>query len=360
MSETLEAAVHVTGWERIEPWFVVRCTLESDSRNVPTSVIVKSLRAHPAGFRTDPQQVLTERAALEFVSDLGLDLAPRLFAGQQEAGVLIMEDLAPRKVLFDLIRDKDPATDEGLSAFARALAELGTGTVGRSGQYYERRSVLGPVDPQADRLRLMGWGWSETRRFCETLGVPIAGAAETEMSAVVDAVVDPGPFLAFSNGDAGANNYLVEGSDGRIIDFEFAGYRHALADAVCLYVPGPMWMTVSDPIAEGYERIYRAALSEGIAEAADDKRYGAGIAVACIAFAVERLHRFPKLDARMPGHESRRQLIWTLESAIRAAEAHSSHAHASGWLARVADSLRRRWPDVDGAFDRSAGYSLRV
>ncbi len=360
MSERDGVEVDVLRWERLEPWYVFRLVLTSESPDVPGSVIVKSLRDHPTGFRTDPEQVLTEACALEFVAELGLDLVPQVLAYQLEACLVVLEDLAPRQALFDLIRNGDPRAADGLSSFAHALGSLGVKTVGRSDEYYERRSALGPVDRQSDRLRFLGWGWSDTRQYCEELGVPIRGEAETEMIGVFESFLDPGPFLTLSNGDAGANNYLVDGSDGRIIDFEFAGYRHSLMDASNLYMPGSMWMTVSDPIAAGLESIYRAALSEGIPEAADDERYGIGIAGACCASAVERLHRYPRLDERAPGHESRRQMVSTIEAAVWAAEAHSSLAHVSGWLKRVAEALRLRWPDADVVFDPSAGYSIRV
>ena len=49
---------------------------------------------------------------------------------------------------------------------------------------------------------------------------------------------EPGPFLAFTNGDAGANNYLVDGTDGRFIDFEFAGFRHASVRRAVSVRPG--------------------------------------------------------------------------------------------------------------------------
>jgi len=65
----------------------------------PSSVIVKWLRDHPAGFRTDPAQQVTEYVALQFLSDLGLDLCPRLLAAALPASVLVLEDLAPRAPL---------------------------------------------------------------------------------------------------------------------------------------------------------------------------------------------------------------------------------------------------------------------
>ena len=53
------------------------------------------------------------------------------------------------------------------------------------------------------------------------------------------------------------------------------------------------------------------------------------------------------LDTRAPGDHSRLQLVETLESAARTAEAHRALPHLAGWVQRTADVLRRRWPDAD-------------
>jgi aminoglycoside phosphotransferase (APT) family kinase protein len=73
-------------------------------------------------------------------------------------------------------------------------------------------------------------------------------------SPVLEELNAPGPFLALSHGDAESNNILARESgpaDARLIDFEAAGYAHALIDAVCLHVPGPGWISVGDPGAAG-------------------------------------------------------------------------------------------------------------
>jgi hypothetical protein len=357
IGDAFDADARIASCERIDPWFVYRVHLEGAA---PASVIVKSLREHPTGFRTDPAQVATERAALEFMADHVPGRAPRLIASDLDACVLVLEDLAPRIPLWDLLRTNADGADEGLRSFADALGDTAALTHGLEDAYSRRRRELGPFDPLAARTMTIGWGWDETRDACESIGAAPSTAAERDIAAAFGRLREPGPFLAFSNGDAGANNYLVHGSDGRRIDWEFAGFRHALCDAVCLYVPGSMWMTVGDPIAEGHEDVYRAALSAGIDRATDDAAFGLGLASACIGFAaVERLSRLPKLDARAPGHESRVQMIVTLEAAARATEAHRGFPDAAGWLRSVAVALRKRWPDADVDVASLGRYATR-
>jgi hypothetical protein len=69
------------------------------------TVIVKWGWAGPARARTEPWQLRTELAALQFLSDdLGLAIAPRVIAADVPAGFLVLEDLAPRVALDHLIR----------------------------------------------------------------------------------------------------------------------------------------------------------------------------------------------------------------------------------------------------------------
>jgi hypothetical protein len=258
-------------------------------------VIVKWLRTGPAQARTEPWRLHAELAALQFLADdLGLALAPRVIAADVPTGFLVLEDLAPRVALDRLIRrDGAAACLELLAAFARARGELSAATAGQALTYHARGAAL---------------------------GLP-AGGAEGRL--------------------AGLWN------QGHKIDFETAGYAHALIDAVCLHVPGPGWISVGDPGAAGLADQYRGALARGVPEAQDDRRYGFALAAACMSWALLRLDRFAVLDTRAPGDHSRVQLVETLESTARTAEAHRALPHLAGWARRTADALRRRWPDAD-------------
>ncbi|MFF5262201.1 hypothetical protein ACFY4C_24965 [Actinomadura viridis] len=145
----------------------------------------------------------------------------------------------------------------------------------------------------------------------------------------------------------------------RLIDYEHAGYIHALNDAVCLYVPGPGWMSVGDPAAMGTADAYRLALAQGVPQAEDDRRYGFALASACMSFALVRLERLRSVDARPPGDDSRHQLIATLESAASTASAHRALPALAGWARHLAGLLRRRWPDADLAPGTFPPYTPR-
>lgn len=359
LADLPSSPVGVDAWERLEPWAVARVTLRGVT--APRTVVVKWVRSQPGETRTEPWRLRTEVAALRFLSDdLGLALAPRVFAADLDAGLVVLEDLAPRAALDSLLRrDGAAAHVDRLAAFARARGELSASTVGRAGGYLVRRASLGSTDPAADHAARFARLRAAAPAHAAALGVPLAGRAAAELGASLAELSDPGPFLALSNGDAEANNVLLHESgsaDARLIDFESAGYTHALLDAVCLHVPGPGWMTVGDPAASGLADHHRRALARGVPEAEDDRRYGFGLAAACLCWAIGRLQRFAAVDARVPGDRSRPQLVETLEAAARTAENHRALPHLAGWARRTADLLRRRWPDADLDFTDPAAF----
>ncbi|GHE92148.1 hypothetical protein GCM10014715_55700 [Streptomyces spiralis] len=345
------APVVVDRWERLEPWAVARVWVRGAAA-LPRSVVVKWVPDGQREARAAPWRLRTELAALQFLSeDLEVELAPRVIAADTAARFLVLEDLAPRVSLDQLLRrDGAAAHGDRLAAFARARGALSAATAGRAEAYYARRAGLGPVDAAADRAGRLAPLRREAIQHASALGAPPGGRVVHELATAMEALADPGPFLALSNGDAEANNILLHASgpaDARLVDFEFAGYTHALTDAVCLYVPGPAWLTVSNPTITGLADQYRHALARGIPQAEDDRRYGGDLAAACASWALVRLHRFPLLDTRPSGDHSRLQLVATLEAAARTGEIYQALPHVTGWIRRIAAVLRRRWPDAN-------------
>ncbi|GAA0997406.1 hypothetical protein GCM10009555_094900 [Acrocarpospora macrocephala] len=359
--------INVVEWTRLEPWRVARARTDRGE-----SVIVKWTGPHADGRHTEEWRLRTELGALRFLTeDLRVDLAPRVFGEDLLAGRIILEDLAPRVALDGLLRrDGVFAHAVRLEAFARARGELGAVTAGQAELYYRRRERLGQVDPEADRLgrvaRLRREGLSQAK----VLGVPITGAVEREFALALAELAEPGPFLTLSNGDPETNNALVcaDGPpDARLIDFEFAGFTHALHDAVCLHVPGPAWMQVStnagaagsEPLPQVGE-VYRRALAVGVPQAEDERLYGMALAAACVAFALVRLWRLQILDRRTAGDDSRAQLVSTVEAAASTAREHHALPQLTGLCQRLAEVLRRRWPDTDVDTAALAPYTPRL
>lgn len=362
IGRALGREVRIARAERPGPWAVMRCALEPAGADLPASVVVKWLRDDPNGLRADLRQVADEQAALEFLAEIGFPHAPRLIGADRTAGVVVLEDLSPRASLAEKLRREGAEACAGaLMAFAAALGALGAATVGRSAAYDAIRGRYGAPDPSIGRARGLGPRWPQTRRLLEDHGLAMRGDAERDLAETMEALLDPGPFLALTNGDAAANNFLVGAreEEGRLIDFEFAAYRQALTCAVCLHLPGSAWITVAHPINAGLEAAYRKALAVGVPEAEDDRLFGRGLAAACLAEALDRLNRFAVLDRRAPGHPSRVQMVSTLEAAAQAAQAHRALPHLAGWASRIGEWLRRRWRDADVDLASYPAYAPR-
>lgn len=353
--ETLEALIgdRIVSWTRLEPWSVMRCQLEQ----ARASAIVKWRRS--GAVRSDPRQILVEHAGLSFLQDIAVRSGPRLLASDLAAGVLVLEDLAPRSALDRQIREAGVAGAwPGLAAFARATGELAALTTGR-GAAFEAcliRSGASPIDQRSAEAQAT----LAMMRRLDALGLPLGRPVEADLETAFGVLQAAGPFQAFSNGDCEANNFLTEGGEGRLIDFEAAGFRHALVDAAALHVPGPAWLTVAGPSQQAeLEQIYRTALATGVAAAEDDAVFGLGMAAACLTRACERLTRFARLEDRPSGEPSRLQMVSALEAAADAASRHRRLPHLAGWARRAGAWLRRRWPDADQDLGRLGPYTPR-
>ncbi|GAB3924707.1 hypothetical protein GCM10011575_04080 [Microlunatus endophyticus] len=357
------AAAEVTGVEWPGDWQVARLTVRHAAGR--TTLVAKWLRSNAMGWRTDPQQMLAEAEGLRFVAGLAQELVPAVIAANWDpgsGGVVLLEDLAPREPLDAVIRRRGAsATEGGRRSFARAMGRLAAVTAGR-----DRRFPGGAIDPalaRRKRLGLLGPPWEEQRHLLERFGVRIPQAAEQEVDKLQGLLAEPGPFLALSNGDLVTNNFMIDVDDpddhGRLIDFEFVKFDHALAHAAIFFVPGPRWMVVNDPIGDRLEQDFRAALVAGIPEAADDGPYDLGVSAGCIATGFERCGNLTVMDRRPPGHPSRVQRIATVEAAAAQAERRGLWSALSGVLRDLAGRLRHRWADADVDLAVLAPYTPR-
>lgn len=279
--------------------------------------------------RAEPERLHAERSALEFLD--GLDLTPKLLAAGD--GLLVLEDLGPLPSLREQLLDGD---DSSRVDFARALGRLHAATVGRAEEYYAGPGAW--ADPLADRKLYLAQ-WREGVDRLADAGIPMSTGAAHELAELLVEILEP-PFLALSNGDVGLNNYLVLGpGDGRLIDFEAAGFRHVLAEMTDIYTPGPMWITLGDPAP--LEAAYRAEFP------VDDRTYGRVVAGGAFFWAARRLVILAKLDARPVGDASRLHRVATMEAAAATAERFGCLRALADWARAGAAMLRKRWPDAD-------------
>lgn len=335
----------VTDITPIEPWAVLRCRL-ADS----TTVMVKWQRSEADDWRTGVERLQTESIALEFLAKIDSSLGPRLITAEFEPqpAVVVLEDLAPREALREIIVREGVRMDL-LHSYVATLARLHAMTAHNASDW--------PLDLGA-ATKLALHLWSDGALAISAWDAPLPPPAERELVGIIANL--PGTFLAFTNGDAQLNNYMVDRTgDGRLIDFEFAGFQSVFFDLANLYVPGPMWMKVNIPEEHGLENLYRTELATAIPEIADDEKFDNGVAGAAFIWAVRRLAGLDRFDARAPGDSSRAHRVATLEAAAGLAERKHCLPHLADWARAAAAVLRRRWPDADVDLAALPDYTSR-
>lgn len=326
----------------IEPWAVLRCRL-ADS----TTAIVKWQRGDTREWRTETERLGTEHLALEFLATVDPSLAPRLITAEFDPhpALVVIEDLAPREPLREIILRAGVRTDL-LRSYVRKLARMHAATARKRRNWPTIATELALRD------------WNTGARDIAAWGAPLSPPADREYAGIVAEF--PDTFVAFTNGDAQLNNFMVDDTgDGRLIDFEFAGFQSVFFDLANLYVPGPMWMTVNVPEECGLEEIYRTELAAAFPEIADDRKFNTGVAGAGFVWAFRRLANLDRFDARKPGDTSRAHRVATLEAAADLAERKDCLPHLADWARTAAALLRRRWPDADIDLAALGDYTSR-
>jgi hypothetical protein len=285
--------------------------------------------------RDEPVCGLDEQAGVEFLTRRGLELGPRFLAGNVPARLFVLEDLGSGPTLETLLRGGDArAAAGGLLDTARLTGQLHTRTLGAQAEYELVRQAL---PPRPERVRVENARFllehaERLTRWLAALELEAAPGTHGELEALARTLADPGPFLAFTHGGP------------RLLDFEYAGMRHALYDALLWLVSVPL----PDELVARMDIAYRITLSSHCEAAQVDSawvRARLTVALARTVNLFQWLH--PRLlqedSAWAPGFTARAALLHHL------ARCRALLAPADGFpgLARTLETvearLRERW-----------------
>jgi Ser/Thr protein kinase RdoA (MazF antagonist) len=209
------------------------------------SVVLKRRRSRDLGHRTRGFEV--ELATLEYLNAMPTPVAPRLLAGDAEAGVLIVEDLGLRASLADslLFGGRGQACGD-LVAYARALGALHAWSLGRGGELAELRARRAPG--AANRP-----GWLDDIELGQEAFLAVAAGLGLDVLGVASEIDEILPTLRASphglvHGDACPDNVQPDDGGCRIFDFETSGWGPLVLDAAYLQAPFPScWCFASLP-----------------------------------------------------------------------------------------------------------------
>ncbi|MGA8113982.1 MAG: aminoglycoside phosphotransferase family protein [Actinocatenispora sp.] len=218
------------------------------------SVVV---RAYEAGEQP-PVCWAREVAALRILAPVAGAPVPRLLASGTEPPVTVLEDLGSGRSLADALLGADPADAERhLHQWVDAIADLHRETWGLGAQLGPEVARLAGQQPRSTV--------DELRNVPEALGnlVDVPAGLDAEIETLV-AILGSQGHAVVTPTDACPDNNILTPAGLRLIDFEFAEYRHPAWDAAYLRVPFPScwcsWAIPADVLDQALAR-YRRRLA---------------------------------------------------------------------------------------------------
>ena len=335
---------------------VYRFSLLKKPVDAPQQVIVKAMdmtEGISEVSNTAPKNsfrlFFNDWAGLQFLSEITPhpSLAPRFYAGNKAHGLIAMEDLGVGNRLHHLLLADNPeAAEEAAVQYAATVGKMHAATIGKQEAFYHIRQELGPVD-----IPDYAWISSALWETIHTLNVAPAAGIEDELKLLTSIMENPGPFSAYTHGDPCPDNILL-GTSGKLFDFEFGAYRHALIEGVYARMPFPTCWCVSRlpvHIIHRMEAGYRMELAKGCPAAHDDRLFAQAVAAACAYWTIDDcrfLHLHLKQDWQWsPGLATARQRFLLRFDVAREAIEASEYLQAIGkTLEQVAGRLRELLP----------------
>lgn len=323
-------------WAPVERWRIA-----TDLPGVPASVVIKTRRRGEMAWGGDPRNLTAELRALTLLGGTGL--APAVLAADDDAGVIVMEDvvdaITAEVVLF---ADEPAAARDALVAFAAVLGQMHAAAV----------PVAGPLwNPAGLYLASVDELWAQLSQAAATLGFPSADGADADIIWLRGMIAEP-TLQALTHGDVMPCNVLIGPGRTVLIDFESANPRHIALDGACLALSFPhyrYWAPLPNGVVAAMTAAWRAAIAPafGLESGTDfDEMLAAG----ALALAISRLARLSRIaDETQPADKAERrrtQIVHTVGAAVALCRRADCTPDLAEWLAEVVAEMRRRWPEA--------------
>ncbi|GHO88930.1 phosphotransferase [Dictyobacter formicarum] len=336
---------------------VYRCSLLEGPALLAPGVIIKQA-SEPDGTPLPQanQLFLNEWASLQFIQALSPEqpLAPRFYAGDQNLSMFVMEDLGPGQQLNQILLGHDGAlAAAALLDYAGVHGRLHALSIGKQAEYTAIRAALG----QREESRYFSFDWlqAQIEKIVTTLNVQPEPGVDQELQTLQAALTNPGPFLAFMQGDACPDNIIQTPQGVRMIDFEGGMYTHALLEGAYGRVPFPTCRClyrIPESVVLRMEARYRSELSQGCPAAADDTLFYHGLVEAAISW-VLGFHTMVPLEVILPQDRfimaltDRQRYLLFFENAAHLSASCGYMQAIGNTLYKLAQKMRLLWPDTE-------------
>jgi hypothetical protein len=277
--------------------------------------------------------------------------APRLYAGNNEIGFIIIEDLPGDDPLRQALGGNDPVqAEQFLLRYAEELARIHARTLGRSESFISLRRGLG-------NYALQGLDWyagylQESLEVLEPLNIELTAGVFVKVQQVAEALAQPGVFSGFTHGDPTFSNLVEFNGRLRLFDFEYARFRHVLIEGayprMVFPTSGLLFVkSLPEVVWRKAESAYRAVLAMDCPAALDEKTYGPAMTAACAFWALPLCQKW--LEQAIRGDDPRisvlRQcvLAW-FDLFVLTTREFQSFPALGDTMASLSAELRSRWP----------------
>jgi tRNA A-37 threonylcarbamoyl transferase component Bud32 len=370
LGDRLGQPVTLKAVERLDSQhLVLRCQILGPQKGVLATAIIKQLIDNPQSNQFPPrQQFLNEWANLQFLTYLGLDDGPRLYASDTNTQMIIIEDLGRGPSLLDILNSQDP--DRAATALVKwgtLLGRLHDAAAPHLDTFADIQSSLGTTNAICD-------GSVDVRRLLPPLQECLNALSVTPTDDFIDAVAEVGaamhedpPWRTLVHFDAGPHNCIQTENAPKLLDFEFAGAGNGLIDLVgprMAFPPAYRGGRIPNTVIEKIENGYQAERAASVPLAAEDSIFRSALTQACAHWALVKLGEFWEnyLRDRLAqdtGHETRedrtperaayfRQMTFTylLSFAETAAEWEQMDALRTT-IQKVMAALQTHWTDLE-------------
>ena len=189
----------------------------------------------------------------------------------------------------------------------------------------------------------------------QEFGVRCSGAVHDELKGALHELTRPGPYLAFTHGDATPANAFVSGVRVRLFDWETGGFRHALLDgsfARLRYLHSVWARRIPSSLQRRMLSAYREELLKGFAAAAEPGRFDFAHASCCAAWLAGLCRFLPDVverDKKFGRSTLRQRIIAGFEHFIALANETDLFPALAEAVGKMATRLRSLWPAEDQA-----------
>lgn len=327
---------------------ILRCRVEPAPVGGPDRVIVKQ-------SNSETQQLFREWANLEFLNALPetRSIVPALYGGDEDQQLLVMEDVgrADDQLIGRILDGDDPArATAALIAFQRAIGRLHAATIGRQPEFAR---VTVRRDAETTSRHVVHDLTERLEALPELLareGLNVSRSLRREIDEYAGELRDPGPFLAFTHGDAAIGNALYR-DDGsvRLIDFETGGYRHAMVDGAfpsMRYLFSVWALGLPRSLHRRLLDAYRLEFVSGCPEACDSARFNRALmagSAAWLAAIASKLPKVAEIDVKLGRSTHRQRITAALDHFVTLADETGREGALSASVAGLRDSLLERW-----------------